>query len=157
MPRLILIPLFVCVISVGAQTLALRGVVTDPSGAVVPGVTVQLHGPGAGGGRDHRAKTDTGGRYAFTALAPGKYQFRISVNGFAPLRKDLSLAQTTEWNPRLILAAQKQEMTVEESADARAVAADPGSNGSAIVLRQRQLAALSDDPDELRSEEHTSE
>src|SRR5258708_1364093 len=102
MPRLLIsIALLVCLIPANAQTLAptlaLRGVVTDPSGAVVPGATVQLRGPG----KDHRAKTDAGGRYTFTALAPGKYQLRISVDGFSPLRKDLALNQNTALDARL--------------------------------------------------------
>jgi hypothetical protein len=128
-----------------AQTASLRGVVSDPTGAVLAGAEVQLRGPGG----QRRAKTDGSGRYVFAVLAAGKYQLLVNVDGFAPLRKNQPIDKAIVLDLRLRLAGQRQEVTVEESADGRARAADPGANGSAIVVRQRQIAALSDDPDEL--------
>lgn len=132
-----------------AQTASLRGVVTDPTGAVLPGAQLQLRGPGG----QHRARADGGGRYLFSRLAAGKYQLRVTADGFAPLRQNLTIGVAIDHaialDLRLLLAGQKQEVTVEESADERSAAADPGSNGGAIVMRRRQIAALSDDPDEL--------
>ena len=47
-----------------AQTAArLHGVVTDPSGASVPGALVQLRGPGV----DQRASADASGKYGETS------------------------------------------------------------------------------------------
>ena len=48
-----------------APQASLKGVVTDPSGALVPDALVQLRGPGG----ERRAKTDVSGQYAFPSLA----------------------------------------------------------------------------------------
>jgi protocatechuate 3,4-dioxygenase beta subunit len=62
-----------------AQTSAsLRGTVTDPSSALVPGALVQLRGPGP----EQRATSDDKGQYSFAALQPGKYTVRVIAKGF---------------------------------------------------------------------------
>ena len=73
--------LAVWAVSLAAQTTAaaLKGVVTDPSGALVPGALVQLRGPGG----EQRAKTDMSGLYSFPSLRPGKYLVRVIVKGFS--------------------------------------------------------------------------
>jgi len=57
--------------SVGAQTTTgvIRGVVTDESGAVLPGVTVTLKGPATAG--TPTTTTNEAGVYRFPNLAPG--------------------------------------------------------------------------------------
>uniref|UniRef100_Q01R02 Cna B-type protein n=1 Tax=Solibacter usitatus (strain Ellin6076) TaxID=234267 RepID=Q01R02_SOLUE len=123
---------------------ALSGTVTDPSGAVVPGVTVQLRGAG----RDRRVKTDRTGRYAFGSLAPGSYEVRFTAKGFAvALMKSLRVERPEVFDVRLVIGATAQVINVEDQQ--RGVSAEADSNGSAIVMRERQIAALSDDPDEL--------
>src|SRR5712692_9230609 len=75
-----------CVFSLAAQTppaASLHGVVTDPSGALVPDALVQLRGPGG----EQRAKTDISGQYMFPALRPGKYLVRVIVKGFSVSQK----------------------------------------------------------------------
>jgi len=46
----------------------LRGTITDPSGALVPGAMVQVRGPGG----DRRAAADSLGHYTIDSLRPGK-------------------------------------------------------------------------------------
>lgn len=74
-----------------AQTItgSLRGVVTDPTGAVLPGATVELTGEALIGGA--RAVTaDQNGQYRFTALPPGAYVIKASLEGFkAVIREGL--------------------------------------------------------------------
>src|SRR5205823_3702284 len=60
----------------------------------------------------------------------------------------LTIGQDTVFDARLAIESTKQEVSVTEDSGVRP-GSDPASNGSAIVLRQRQLAVLSDDPDEL--------
>src|SRR5579871_4022032 len=57
---------------------SLHGVITDPSGATVPGALVQLRGPGG----EQRAHTDATGAYSFPSLRPGKYTVRVIAKGF---------------------------------------------------------------------------
>ena len=132
-------------ISGTAQTAAgLHGVVTDPSGASVPGALVQLRGPGV----DQRAKTDATGKYAIEDVKPGKYTVRFVAKGFTLAeRKDIEIVKSVALDVQLDIAAENQVVNVE--AEANTVSADTAENGDALVLKEKELAALSDDPDEL--------
>jgi hypothetical protein len=63
-----------------ASTGALTGVALDPSGAVVPGVVVQL--TREGGGEKRSATSDKTGRFGFLLLPPGRYQVQASTLDF---------------------------------------------------------------------------
>ncbi|MEO8369654.1 MAG: carboxypeptidase regulatory-like domain-containing protein [Candidatus Solibacter sp.] len=127
-----------------AYSQSLRGTVTDPSGAVIVGATVQLKGPA----RELRARTNAAGQYAFTTLPAGLYQIRITAKGFtAAQRKDVEIAQPQILDTQLAIHGEAQVIIVED--ELRGINASAEANGGRVVLRERQLAALSDDPDEL--------
>ncbi len=80
-------PLWVCAlglllaVALFAQAPAsLRGTVTDPSGASIPGASVTVTGPG---GLVRVAQTGNNGSYAIANLPPGVYTLRIAAKGFA--------------------------------------------------------------------------
>jgi hypothetical protein len=126
---------------------SLRGAVTDPSGASVPGAIIQLLGPAG----EQRTKTDGNGRYSFATLRPGKYTMRVIAKGFTVDQKaDLDISAPLELNSQLVILAESQVVNVED--EANSVSTDPTANGGALVLREKELAALSDDPDELTQE-----
>jgi hypothetical protein len=123
---------------------SLRGTITDPSGAAVPGATVQIRGPRG----ERRAVTDGAGAYSFAALAPGKYQVRVVARGFSVTqRKDLRIDRAVVFDAQLAIQLETQVVNVDD--ELNRVSANPAANGGAVLLRQRQLAVLSDDPDEL--------
>src|SRR5579863_10377909 len=65
-----------------AITGVIRGVVTDSSGAVLPGVAIVVEGPAI---MHSRAVTsDVAGNYLFDALPPGTYKVSFAHPGFAP-------------------------------------------------------------------------
>src|SRR5215218_3725825 len=66
---------------------ALNGVVTDNSGAVLPGVTVEAASP-ALIEKVRTATTDGSGRYRIESLQPGQYTVTFSLAGFAPQRRE---------------------------------------------------------------------
>src|SRR5260221_10018197 len=136
-----------CAFSLAAQTppaASLRGVVTDPSGALVPGALVQLRGPGG----EQRATTDISGQYAIPALRPGKYLVRVIVKGFSVSQKqNFEISGPVSLDVQLVIAAEAQVVNVED--EAGKVGTDPTSNASAIVLGEKELEARSDDPDQL--------
>ncbi len=123
---------------------SLRGTVTDPSGAVIAGAVIQLRGPA----REQRATTSPTGEYAFPSLPPGKYQVRITAKGFSAAQKrDLDIQHPQILDAQLAIHGEAQVIIVED--ELRSVSATPEANASRVVLRERQLAAISDDPEEL--------
>ncbi|MBV8859859.1 MAG: TonB-dependent receptor [Acidobacteria bacterium] len=59
----------------------LRGVITDPNGAVVAGANVRATNVATGAARE--TQTNGEGAYAFTSLPPGDYEVRVEAKGFA--------------------------------------------------------------------------
>ena len=125
---------------------SLHGTITDPSNAVVPEALIQLRGPGG----ERRATTDTSGQYSFPALPAGKYSARVIAKGFTVgQRQNLEVSGAAVFDFQLTIEAESQVVNVEDEANKVAVNTDPNSNGGALVLGQKELQALSDDPDEL--------
>jgi hypothetical protein len=115
--------LFALVLALPGAALAQRvtgqiiGTVTDPSGAVLPGVTVTLRGPSIVG--EQSTTTSAGGLYRFAALPPGAYTLTFTLGGFAPLSREalrVQLGQTMEENATLALSGQSEAITVEGGA-----------------------------------------
>src|SRR5262249_33978780 len=73
-----------CLWAQSATTGALRGTVVDPTGAVVPGVTVTL--VNATTGQMQTTMTDAKGLYGFSLLSPGTYDVDFSAQGFKTSR-----------------------------------------------------------------------
>jgi hypothetical protein len=71
---------------------SITGTVTDPSGAVLPGVTVSLSGERLIGGVQ-ALSTDTTGTYRFDRLPPGMYTIKAELQGFkAAERGDIRIS-----------------------------------------------------------------
>jgi Carboxypeptidase regulatory-like domain/TonB dependent receptor len=68
--------------SVQAQVYSgsLTGVITDPSGAVVPGAKVKL--TDVDKGFTYEAETDESGRYVLRSLPPSNYRLSVTLSGF---------------------------------------------------------------------------
>ena len=64
-----------------AQDVVLSGTVTDTTGLVLPGVTVEVLSA-AGAGPLRTASTDVVGTFALTALEPGAYDVTFTLPGF---------------------------------------------------------------------------
>jgi hypothetical protein len=132
-----------------AQTVSLRGQVTDESGAVVPQATVMLSGPS---GLAQTVTADNSGTYSFAGLPPGDYVLQASAPGLTsqPIKLALKAGVQTR-NIRLRLASLQQKLTVGDRPGTN-VTTDPGNNASALVLRGDDLQALSDNPDDLQAD-----
>jgi hypothetical protein len=133
-----------------AATGGLRGQVTDPSGATVAGATVLLTTP-AGASLDTTAGKD--GSYEFKNLTPGKYVVKAVADGFAQFTQAnviISAGQIQKLNISLTIEVQEQKVVVNDSSTT--VDVNPANNAGAIVIKGKDLDALSDDPDEFQSE-----
>jgi len=130
------------------QNGSLTGQVVDSLGAIVIGASVSVV---SSTGAEKITTSNSSGQYTVNGLAPGKYTVRVSAPKFA-------LYENTEVQ---INAGAKEEliitMTVEgvqEQVDVSAdtgVSTDPANNAGATVLKEKELEALPDDPDELEA------
>jgi Carboxypeptidase regulatory-like domain len=129
---------------------SLRGQVTDPSGAVVPGATILLITP-SGASLDTLANKE--GIYEFRGLAPGAYTVKAVSPGFALFTREgvvINPGQTQKVDIPLKIEVTEEKVNV--SGSPTQLDMNPAANAGAIVLTGKDLEALSDDPDELASE-----
>src|SRR5271169_951965 len=134
----------------GTANVSLRGQVFDQTGALVPAVTVSVVTPS---GTALVAQTNEEGRYVFRNLPPGTYKVQVNVPGFANFEQDgvvIATGQPQTVDAHLKLAEEKQQVTVQSDAPQVSISAE--SNASALVIKGKDLEALSDDPDELASD-----
>jgi len=91
----------------------LTGVVTDPSGAVVPGARVSLLNPVSGYERSHT--TDGRGRFTFSNLPPNPYHISVMKEGFETAVEDVDVRTTVPitMNIALKLGTTTTSLTVE--------------------------------------------
>ena len=88
-PVLLLVLGIVSVPGVGAAQVlgSVAGTVSDPSGAVLPGVTVEASSP-ALIEKVRTAVTDGTGQYRIVNLPPGSYVVTFTLTGFSAVRRE---------------------------------------------------------------------
>ena len=91
------------------------GVVTDPSGSVVPNATVNLKDETKGGTQE--SKTNAQGTYHFYLLTPGPYTVTVTAAGFQTTsrRVDVAVGQIASVALQLSLGASTSSVTVTEA------------------------------------------
>ncbi len=140
------------VLPVGAQTPSgtLRVQVLDPSGAAV----VEAVGLLTSASNDiFAAQANRDGLYEFKALAPGLYTIEATAQGFAPFeQKGVEIAAGKAKQLEISLKLEQQQEEVQVEGEAPQVSVSSGSNLSALVIKGEDLAALSDDPEDLAAD-----
>jgi hypothetical protein len=96
---------------------AIRGTVTDPTGAVIPNATVHLTNPRSG--LDRTVASDALGQFVFSNITFDNYQIAVKADGFASLRQAVDLQSAVGATVKLVLqiAAADQTVTVEAGGD----------------------------------------
>src|SRR5208283_5348856 len=128
----------------------IRGQVSDPSGAGVPGASVQAV---SSSGQTSSGVARTDGSYEIRGLVPGKYTVRAQAKGFAIFEQqsvEIVAGQGKKLDIALQLAEEKEQVTV--SGQTTQVNVAPQENATSLVIKGEDLQSLSDDPDELQSE-----
>lgn len=136
-----------------APTATLHGHIADPSGALIPGAKVTI--ANALGVAQKTTTSDASGSYSATGLEAGSYIVEANVEGFAPFSSPtikLEAGQSKRVDISMAIEAAEQSVVVTDDEGALQVSTEAGSNASAIVLKGKDLDALSDDPDELSNE-----
>ncbi len=129
-----------------------RGIVTDPDDAVIPGATVSLT-PASGKGKALVAQSQSDGTYALRNVPAGAYSMTVTMQGFATVVKmGVRVGAGQALTQDVKMAIQEQTQEVQVTAQSATVSVDSDSNASSTVIKGKDLDALSDDPDELSSE-----
>jgi Carboxypeptidase regulatory-like domain len=98
------------------STATLSGVVTDPSGAVVPGAQITVHSLETG--LDRLIVTDSAGLYIAPSLVPGDYQVQAKASGFSQFtvkKVTLEVDQRVTVNMALALSTAGETIEVESA------------------------------------------
>ena len=134
-----------------AQTTAqISGLVTDNTGAVIPGATVTLVNEST---QDTRVVTANGdGLYSFPALLPSSYTIKVSAKGFDPksLTGIVLHAGDERAVPAFALAVGSDTQTVTVSASSEMIPQDNGARSDVLSSKDiENLALLGRDTTEL--------
>jgi hypothetical protein len=149
--RLVLVVLFTlfAVPALFAQGTTLRGQVTDPSGAAIPGSSVVMT-PEAGS--PIVVQSDGQGWYEFKNLPPGKYTLTVAAQGFTLYENEKVVIADQPLRLNVTMTIEVETQKVQVSDTAPTIDVNPTNNAGAIVLSGKELEALPDDPDELQSD-----
>lgn len=127
-----------------------RGTVSDPDNAVIPGATVTLTPPK---GNAILATSQADGTYVMKAVPPGTYSITVTMLGFTSfVKQGLKIAPGQVLDMDAKLAIEMQSQQVQVTTENTTLSVDSDSNASATVISGKDLDALSDDPDELSTE-----
>lgn len=129
---------------------SVHGTVADPTGAMIPSATIVLSND-SGVVKTVLAGGD--GAFVIDHVIPGRYSLVVTASGFAPATIPdvaVSSGQVTVDRVRLQLPVEQQQVQVREEGLGVNTGAD--NNASAVVIKGKDLDALSDDPDELQNE-----
>ncbi len=135
-----------------AATATLRGHISDPTGALIPGAQVKVST--AAGQPVEATKADAAGGYQVRGLPAGSYVIEADYQGFAPFVSSpipLNPGQSRIVDIKMAIEVTQQQVVVSEEGNPQ-VSVEAGENASAIVIKGKDLDALSDDPDELSNE-----
>lgn len=126
---------------------SLKGQVLDELGGAILGAAVTASD---GKGVEKSAITNDAGSYTINGLAPGKYTIRVVNAGFAMYENaefDVVAGKVNQLDVTLKVAIEEQKVTI--AADSRELSVEPENNAGAVVLRDEDIEALPDDPDDL--------
>ncbi|HME34211.1 MAG TPA: carboxypeptidase-like regulatory domain-containing protein [Candidatus Sulfotelmatobacter sp.] len=127
--------LFATLVFAQTGTSSLRGIVSDPKGAVLPGATVTVTDKQNGFSRS--TTTDGRGEYSFQQLPPSTYTVTVNGKGFAEVKQDgVQLLVGVPNTLNVGLQVQGQVVTVEVTGEATHVNTTDATMGNAFETKQ---------------------
>jgi len=107
-------PLYTSAQTTGSSSIS--GTVADPSGAVVPGATVEIRNPVSEYTRT--VTTDDAGKFTFPNVPINPYHMTVSVKGFAPYAQDIDVRSAVPIAVKVTLqiTASAENVTVQGEA-----------------------------------------
>src|SRR5271154_6291111 len=117
----------------------IRGVVTDPTGAVIQGASITARQ--AETGLSRTTTTDRNGSYVLLELPLGLYRLQAAAKGFQEYVQEgitLNVNETASVSPHLAVGSEKQQVVV--SGDAPLI--EPTVTSMGKVVQQREMEDL---------------
>ncbi len=132
-------------------TATIRGHIADQTGALIPGAKVTV--TTSDGKTVGTATADASGLYSVTGLAAGSYIVNAEFTGFAAFQSQaIPVAAGQIKRVDIAMAIEVEQQSVVVSDETPTVSVEAGANASSVILKDKDLDALSDDPDELSNE-----
>jgi hypothetical protein len=116
----------------------LTGVVTDPSGAVVPGIHVRLRSNSKG--TTQSTTTDQEGTYQFSFLLPGSYTLTVSHLGFRETNQEVNVSVGPPGTRNVPLEIADANSTVKVTDEMPLLQAENGD--AATTVNQKQVSEV---------------
>ena len=113
-----------------SATTSLRGVIKDPSGALVPVATVSL--VDKANGKVFKAVSSGSGLYQFAQIPPARYSIQVSASGFADQTKTAELLVNQPATIDFTLSVQASAVTVDVSATAQTLNTSDATLGDSV-------------------------
>lgn len=129
---------------------SLKGQVLDPSGSTVADANILVLPQN---GAALTATTDKDGLFEIKQIPPGTYTVQAIAEGFAKFEKAgiaIAAGHTVKLDISLGIEVQTQKVVVTD--EATQVEISPENNAGQVILKGKDLEALSDDPDDLQSD-----
>jgi hypothetical protein len=104
----------------------IRGKITDPSGAILAGATVNLSNDLTLYRRE--AKASASGEFEFTNIPPNVYHLEVEAAGFQRYHRDLTIRSAVPANLEIALAIQTQSASVTVSTEAALIETTPSAH-----------------------------
>ncbi|MBV8550309.1 MAG: carboxypeptidase regulatory-like domain-containing protein [Acidobacteriaceae bacterium] len=128
-----------------------QGTVKDNTGGIIPGAMVTL---ADAQGTVQTTTTGADGAYTFRGVAPGTYTVSATYSGLQQegiTAATVAAGQAATANLKMTVQTQRQEVTVTDTST-NTVSTEAANNQTALVLKQEDLDALPDDPDDLQAD-----
>jgi hypothetical protein len=117
---------------------SIEGIITDSSGAIVPGAAIVIADRDSGFSKS--VVTDRAGLYSVGPLAPGNYSVTVTATGFSTLKVDTVVRTGTATSGSFKLTVGSAAQTVEVQASALQV--DTDQPGVSDVITSAQIESL---------------
>src|SRR5215468_7005044 len=118
----------------------IQGTVLDPSGAVIPGASVEAHNLDTQ--IRSAATSDENGRFSFLALTPGRYEIIAKKEGFSTIVVqviDLTVGQARSLNLTMKVSAAGETVTVNATTAIDTTATESSSTLNNITIDQTPI------------------
>ena len=112
------------------DTATIEGHITDQSRAAISGADVTIMSPATGFERETRS--DAGGRFSLSALPIGAYSLRVHRDGFAEVRREITLVSSTTADVKIQLNVSEVDTQIQVAGTAGAVRSDEPQLGDRL-------------------------